>query len=77
MSVSRRLRQLAKSNESPIQFDEPTFIRMLEWSREDAPGDEALHIMMERLDKLRQESNNKIFTMADYPGLVAGLNKKA
>lgn len=81
MRLRNRLQELNKTvraaaaERAPIAFDEPTFIRMLEWARESAPGDEALHIMLERADKMRGNSA-KVFTMAEYPELVKGLMKQ-
>lgn len=52
-----------------ITLDIPLFIRLLEFAREDAKGDLALHVVAENAEKL-----NKDLTMKDYWSIVKGAN---
>ena len=49
-----------------IKMDVPLFIRSLEWAREDAKSDMALHRMTEHA------TQEKTLTMRDYPHLIRG-----
>ena len=56
-----------------IQMDIELFIRVLEYSREDAKTDQELHELTERAAAL---SRNKVLTMEDYESLVKELRRE-
>lgn len=58
--------------QSSIKMDVPLFIRVLEYSREDAKTDQELHQLAERAASM---SNDKTLTMEDYEALVAELRQ--
>ncbi len=60
-NMYQRLHILAKSVDT-ICMDVPLFIRLLEFAREDAKDDEALHLATENALKLGE----KTLTMQDY-----------
>ena len=51
-----------------VEFDIPTFIRMLEYAREDAKTDMDLHNVTEKVIELSQE--DRVLTMDDYDTIV-------
>lgn len=53
-----------------VEFDIPTFIRMLEYAREDAKTDMDLHDVTEKAIALSQDG--KTLTMDDYDAIVGG-----
>jgi membrane protein required for beta-lactamase induction len=53
-----------------ITLDVPLFIRLLEYSREDAKTDMDLHNVAEKA--IASSETGKTLTMADYDSLVAG-----
>jgi len=53
-----------------VEFDIPTFIRMLEYAREDAKDDMDLHDVAEKAIELSQDGQP--LTMADYDAIVGG-----
>ena len=57
---------------SNITVDTPLFIRLLEFAREDAKGDLALHVVSENADRLMLDK--ECLTMEDYWDLVKGAN---
>ena len=56
-----------------IQMDIELFIRVMEYSREDAKTDQELHELTERAAAL---SRNKVLTMEDYESLVKELRRE-
>jgi hypothetical protein len=54
-----------------ITMDVPLFIRMLEYAREDAKTDMDLHDVTEMANSL--SADGKTLTMADYDGIVGGM----
>lgn len=56
-----------------VRMDVPTFIRMLEFAREDAKTDMDLHVVTERVIELCNHGN--LVTMHDYEDIVAGTGK--
>lgn len=53
-----------------INITYPLFVRMLEWAREEAADDIAVHKMLERLDMIKGQAD-----MSTYEKLVEGLSK--
>lgn len=53
-------------------IDTPLLIRLMEFAREDAPDDQALHAATERL--LERAKSGQPLTMADYEAIVGGAN---
>ena len=53
-----------------LQITYPLFVRLLEWAREDAKDDIAVHKMLERLDTIKGQTS-----MDNYEQLVEGLSK--
>ena len=58
--------------QSSIKMDVPLFIRVLEYSRENAKTDQELHQLTERAASM---STEKTLTMEDYEALVAELRQ--
>ena len=58
-----------KSDVDTIVLDVPLFIRLLEFAKEDAPNDMALHFVAEKCTKAIA-SGTKILTMKDYNNLI-------
>lgn len=56
-----------------VTFDVPLFIRLLEFAREDATDDEALHAATEKIIELCQDG--QVLTMDQYDEIVAGNTK--
>lgn len=54
-----------------VTFGVPALIRLMEWAREDAPTDEALH---EAAEKALKKGGSEI-TMADYKSIVSNRRK--
>ena len=66
----KRLNKLTKEEtdkEDTITLDIPLMIRVLEYAREDAKDDMALHKVVEKLIQIR---NNGVLTMSDYNFIV-------
>jgi hypothetical protein len=59
--------------EDVVAFDVPTFIRLLEFAREDATDDKALHSATEKIIELSQDG--QVLTMDNYDEIVAGNTK--
>jgi hypothetical protein len=57
---------MGEDEEDVIGFDVPTFIRVLEWAREEAADDEAVHEMTEKLLAL----DTDFITMEDFEEVV-------
>jgi len=53
-----------------IKVDVPTFLRLLEFAREDAADDESLHVVAE---KAIEFSKRGVLTMQDYEKIIDGL----
>lgn len=51
-----------------VSVDVPLLIRLMEYAREDAPDDEALHVVTERI--VAASGEGKTLSMADYDGLT-------
>lgn len=62
-----------KNPEDVVSFDVPMFIRLLEFAREDATDDEALHAATEKIIELCQDG--QVLTMDQYDEIVAGNTK--
>jgi hypothetical protein len=65
--------QNQQNPEDVVAFDVPTFIRLLEFAREDATDDEALHKATEKIIELSQDG--QVLTMDNYDDIVAGNTK--
>jgi hypothetical protein len=65
--------QNRQNPEDVVAFDVPTFIRLLEFAREDATDDEALHHATEKIIELCQDG--QVLTMDQYDEIVAGNTK--
>lgn len=50
-----------------IRIDVPTFLRLLELSREDVEDDAELHFITQRVNEISQE---RTVTMADYEDIL-------
>lgn len=59
----------AVDTSTEIRIDTPTFIRMLEFAKEDAKTDMQLHVATERINAM----HGKLVTMEDYDKIVKGL----
>jgi hypothetical protein len=59
--------------EDVVAFDVPMFIRLLEFAREDATNDEALHQATDKIIELCQDG--QVLTMDQYDEIVAGNTK--
>ena len=59
--------------EDVVSFDIPMFIRLLEFAREDATDDKALHSATEKIIELCQDG--QVLTMDNYDEIVAGNTK--
>lgn len=68
MEAARALLKEADRNSTVIRINVPTFIRMLEYVREDAPDDMALHKVTENIMKILVEKS--YITMEDYDKIV-------
>jgi len=55
-----------------LSVDMELLIRLLEWSREEASGDVALHRLAEAIESLAGEG--RTLTMDDYDDLMSGLS---
>lgn len=60
---------IAEQEINKITIDVPTFIRMLEWAREDVKDDVVLHVATEKILKLHQQ-NVAVITMNDYDKII-------
>ena len=58
-----------------VEFDIPTFIRMLEYAREDAKDDMDLHDVAEKAIELSQDGD--VLTMDDYNAIVGDIEELA
>lgn len=58
--------------EDVLKMDVPLFIRLLEWSKEDAKTDMQLHKMTENVIKL--STHGRRLTMDDYERCIANTN---
>jgi hypothetical protein len=65
--------QNQQNPEDVVAFDVPTFLRLLEFAREDATDDEALHQATSKIIELSQDG--QVLTMDDYDEIVAGNTK--
>jgi len=65
--------QNQQNPEDVVAFDVPTFIRLLEFAREDATDDQALHSATEKIIELCQDG--QVLTMVQYDEIVAGNTK--
>lgn len=65
--------QNQQNPEDVVAFDVPTFIRLLEFAREDATDDEALHKATEKIIELCQDG--QVLTMDQYDEIVDGNTK--
>jgi hypothetical protein len=65
--------QNQQNPEDVVAFDVPTFIRLLEFAREDATDDQALHSATEKIIELCQDG--QVLTMDNYDDIVAGNTK--
>jgi hypothetical protein len=65
--------QNQQNPEDVVAFDVPTFIRLLEFAREDATDDEALHQATSKIIELSQDG--QVLTMDNYDEIVAGNTK--
>jgi len=65
--------QNQQNPEDVVAFDVPTFIRLLEFAREDATDDQALHSATEKIIELCQDG--QVLTMDQYDDIVAGNTK--
>ena len=65
--------QNQQNPEDVVAFDVPTFIRLLEFAREDATDDEALHHATEKIIELCQDG--QVLTMDQYDEIIAGNTK--
>ena len=79
MLLSRLEHQANKLHESEnpvdsVTLDVPLFIRLLEYAREDAKDDMALHSMTERLVALSKSSTT--LSMNDYSHIVGDVAKE-
>ncbi len=59
--------------EDVVAFDVPMFLRLLEFAREDATDDEALHKATDKIIELCQDG--QVLTMDQYDEIVAGNTK--
>lgn len=57
-----------------ICLEVPLFIRLLEFSREDAADDVALHVVAENAEKLMKKS--EVLNMSDYDAIISGAKIK-
>ena len=62
--------QNQQNPEDVVAFDVPTFIRLLEFAREDATDDEALHKATEKIIEMCQDG--QVLTMDQYDEIVDG-----
>ncbi len=65
-----------QNNQNPedvVSFDVPMFLRLLEFAREDATDDEALHSATDKIIELSQDG--QVLTMDQYDEIVAGNTK--
>lgn len=58
-----------------ICLEVPLFIRLLEFSREDAADDVALHVVAENAEKLMKKS--EVLNMSDYDTIIRGAKVKS
>jgi hypothetical protein len=65
--------QNQQNPEDVVAFDVPMFIRLLEFAREDATDDEALHKATDKIIELCQDG--QVLTMDQYDEIVAGNTK--
>ena len=76
--LARQSDESGESDESDInpedvlKMDVPLFIRLLEWSKEDAKTDMQLHKMTENVIKL--STHGRRLTMDDYERCIANTN---
>ena len=65
--------QNQQNPEDVVAFDVPMFIRLLEFAREDATNDEALHQATDKIIELCPDG--QVLTMDQYDEIVAGNTK--
>jgi hypothetical protein len=65
--------QNQQNPEDVVSFDVPTFLRLLEFAREDATDDEAFHNATSKIIELCQDG--QVLTMDQYDEIVAGNTK--
>lgn len=65
--------QNQQNPEDVVSFDVPMFLRLLEFAREDATDDEALHQATDKIIELSQDG--QVLTMDQYDEIVAGNTK--
>jgi len=65
--------QNQQNPEDVVAFDVPMFLRLLEFAREDATDDEALHKATDKIIELCQDG--QVLTMDQYDEVVAGNTK--
>jgi len=65
--------QNQQNPEDVVAFDVPMFLRLLEFAREDATDDEALHQATSKIIELSQDG--QVLTMDNYDEIVAGNTK--
>lgn len=59
---------ITEQQANAITVDIPLFLRLLEYSREDAKQDIDLHFVAENI--VRLQKNRQVLTMADYDKIV-------
>lgn len=59
---------ITEQQANTITVDIPLFLRLLEYSREDAKQDIDLHFVAENI--VRLQKNRQVLTMADYDKIV-------
>jgi hypothetical protein len=70
------LKVLSEANTlDTLTLDIPLFIRLLEYAREDAPGDAALHKLTENAIRINQ-SGVEILGMDNYENMLEGIPQK-
>lgn len=67
--------ETADNERDTVTFDIPLFIRLLEYSREEAPGDAALHKLTENVLRVAQ-SGVSVLGMDNYQQLLEGIPQK-
>lgn len=66
----KKLIKEIKKEEDVIKINVPTFIRMLEYAREDAKTDMDLHVATENILEILEDK--EYITMEDYEKIVKG-----
>lgn len=72
---SERVTVTEDSKTDKICLEVPLFIRLLEFSREDAADDVALHIVAENAEKLMKKSD--VLNMSDYDAIIRSAKVKS